>query len=69
MGYLQVKSYILVFFYLILQLLIKFPKDLVSLKRAQVLCFYMGDANLSLALVQQVPLLPKNVVFSLSVFK
>ncbi|CAK9172223.1 unnamed protein product [Ilex paraguariensis] len=35
-----------------------FPKDLVSLKRAQVLCFYIGRPDLSLKLVQQV--LPKN---------
>lgn len=53
------------FFYLILQLLKIFPKDLLSLKRAQLLYFYMGNAEPSLALVQQVPLLPKNVVFLL----
>ncbi|XVF44139.1 hypothetical protein PTKIN_Ptkin02bG0096900 [Pterospermum kingtungense] len=35
-----------------------FPRDLVSLKRAQVLCFYMGRPDLSLDLVQQV--LPQN---------
>lgn len=35
-----------------------FPKDLVSLKRAQVLSFYMGRPDLSLELVQQV--LPVN---------
>ncbi|XP_038891807.1 tetratricopeptide repeat protein 38 isoform X2 [Benincasa hispida] len=40
------------------ELLKKFPKDLLSLKRAQLLCFYMGNADLSLALVQQV--LPQN---------
>ncbi|TXG56429.1 hypothetical protein EZV62_017742 [Acer yangbiense] len=40
------------------KLLKKFPKDLVSLKRAQVLCFYMGRPDLSLDLVQQV--LPYN---------
>ncbi|KAJ0862857.1 putative tetratricopeptide repeat protein [Helianthus annuus] len=40
------------------KLLKEFPKDLVSLKRAQVLCFYMGRADLSLQLVQQV--LPSN---------
>uniref|UniRef100_A0A2N9EC03 Tetratricopeptide repeat protein 38 n=1 Tax=Fagus sylvatica TaxID=28930 RepID=A0A2N9EC03_FAGSY len=39
-------------------LLKDFPRDLVSLKRAQVLCFYMGRADLSLDLVQQV--LPVN---------
>ncbi|KDP21249.1 hypothetical protein JCGZ_21720 [Jatropha curcas] len=40
------------------KLLNEYPKDLVSLKRAQVLCFYMGRPDLSLGLVQQV--LPKN---------
>ncbi|KAL0004016.1 hypothetical protein SO802_011577 [Lithocarpus litseifolius] len=37
-----------------LKLLKDFPRDLVSLKRAQVLCFYMARADLSLDLVQQV---------------
>lgn len=37
-----------------LQLLQDFPKDLVSLKRAQVLCFYMGQPDPSLKLVEQV---------------
>ncbi|XP_011086419.1 tetratricopeptide repeat protein 38 isoform X1 [Sesamum indicum] len=36
------------------KLLQDFPRDLVSLKRAQVLCFYMGRADLSLKLVEQV---------------
>lgn len=36
------------------KLLNHFPKDLVSLKRAQVLCFYMGRPDLSLQLVQHV---------------
>lgn len=36
------------------KLLKDFPRDLVSLKRAQVLCFYMGRPDLSLNLVQQV---------------
>ncbi|KAJ9172130.1 hypothetical protein P3X46_015409 [Hevea brasiliensis] len=40
------------------KLLNDYPKDLVSLKRAQLLCFYMGRPDLSLGLVQQV--LPKN---------
>ncbi|XAR64959.1 hypothetical protein NMG60_11008868 [Bertholletia excelsa] len=40
------------------KLLKHFPRDLASLKRAQVLCFYMGRPDLSLDLVQQV--LPKN---------
>ncbi|KAL1804400.1 hypothetical protein DCAR_0936048 [Daucus carota subsp. sativus] len=40
------------------KLLNDFPKDLVSLKRAQVLCFYMGRPDLSLELVEQV--LPVN---------
>ncbi|OMO51654.1 Tetratricopeptide-like helical [Corchorus capsularis] len=40
------------------KLLKDFPKDLVSLKRAQVLCFYMGRPDLSLGLVEQV--LPYN---------
>ncbi|KAL3824189.1 hypothetical protein ACJIZ3_020218 [Penstemon smallii] len=40
------------------KLLQEFPKDLVSLKRAQVLCFYMGRPDLSLTLVEQV--LPMN---------
>ncbi|XP_050947128.1 uncharacterized protein LOC103489066 isoform X6 [Cucumis melo] len=40
------------------ELLKNFPKDLSSLKRAQVLCFYLGSDDLSLALVEQV--LPQN---------
>lgn len=40
------------------KLLKEFPRDLVSLKRAQVICFYMGLPGLSLSLVQQV--LPQN---------
>ncbi|XWS68890.1 hypothetical protein CRYUN_Cryun04dG0132600 [Craigia yunnanensis] len=36
------------------KLLRDFPRDLVSLKRAQVLCFYMGRPDMSLDLVQQV---------------
>lgn len=36
------------------QLLRDFPRDLVSLKRGQVLCFYMGRPDLSLKLVEQV---------------
>lgn len=36
------------------QLLRDFPRDLSSLKRAQVLCFYMGRPDLSLELVEQV---------------
>ncbi|XP_072987829.1 uncharacterized protein [Typha latifolia] len=40
------------------ELLNEFPKDLVSLKRAQVLCFYLGRPDLSLKLVEQV--LPHN---------
>ncbi|KAF4400640.1 hypothetical protein G4B88_023048 [Cannabis sativa] len=40
------------------KLLKDFPKDLSSLKRAQVICFYMGRADTSLTLVQQV--LPQN---------
>ncbi|XP_057448355.1 uncharacterized protein LOC130739906 [Lotus japonicus] len=40
------------------KLLEEFPRDLVSLKRAQVLCFYMGRPDLSLSLVHQV--LPQN---------
>ncbi|XWS34929.1 hypothetical protein CRYUN_Cryun21dG0079600 [Craigia yunnanensis] len=40
------------------KLLRDFPRDLVSLKRAQVLCFYMGRPDLSLDLVHQV--LPQN---------
>ncbi|KAL0795420.1 hypothetical protein Bca101_066797 [Brassica carinata] len=35
------------------QLLERFPKDLASLKRAQVLCFYMGQPAPFLSLVQQ----------------
>lgn len=62
MNYLQVPSNLLNCFYLILQLLNFFPKDLLSLKRAQVRCFYMGIVDLSLALVQQVPLLPKIII-------
>ncbi|KAJ1423568.1 Tetratricopeptide-like helical domain superfamily [Sesbania bispinosa] len=40
------------------KLLKEFPRDLISLKRAQVLCFYMGRPDLSLSLVHQV--LPQN---------
>ncbi|XP_061336972.1 uncharacterized protein LOC133284033 [Gastrolobium bilobum] len=40
------------------KLLKEFPRDLVSLKRAQILCFYMGRPDLSLSLVHQV--LPQN---------
>ncbi|KAF3431388.1 hypothetical protein FNV43_RR26119 [Rhamnella rubrinervis] len=40
------------------KLLKEFPKDLVALKRGQVLCFYMGRPDLSLNLVEQV--LPEN---------
>ncbi|KAF8040555.1 hypothetical protein BT93_B2704 [Corymbia citriodora subsp. variegata] len=40
------------------KLLKDFPRDLLSLKRAQILCFYMGRADLSLNLVEQV--LPEN---------
>ncbi|KAK6931161.1 hypothetical protein RJ641_002954 [Dillenia turbinata] len=36
------------------KLLKDFPRDLASLKRAQVLCFYIGRPDLSLDLVQQV---------------
>lgn len=43
----------------VLQLLNDYPKDLVSLKRAQVLCFYMGRPDLSLDLVHQVPFLQR----------
>ncbi|XP_042499209.1 tetratricopeptide repeat protein 38 [Macadamia integrifolia] len=39
-------------------LLKQFPKDLVSLKRAQILCFYMGRPDLSLVIAEQV--LPQN---------
>ncbi|XP_050237423.1 uncharacterized protein LOC126687093 isoform X2 [Mercurialis annua] len=42
----------------ILQHLSDYPKDMVSLKRVQVFCFYMGRPDLSLDLVQQV--LPEN---------
>ncbi|ONM07937.1 Tetratricopeptide repeat (TPR)-like superfamily protein [Zea mays] len=40
------------------ELLEQFPRDLLSLKRAQLICFYMGKPDLSLKFVQQV--LPKN---------
>ncbi|KAB5537583.1 hypothetical protein DKX38_015116 [Salix brachista] len=40
------------------KLLNDYPRNLVTLKRSQVLCFYMGKPDLSLDLVQQV--LPKN---------
>lgn len=40
------------------KLLKEFPRDLVSLKRAQILCFNMGRPDLSLSLVNQV--LPQN---------
>ncbi|KAI9111523.1 hypothetical protein K1719_017213 [Acacia pycnantha] len=41
-----------------LKLLKEFPRDLASLKRAQILCFYTGQVDLSLSLVRQV--LPEN---------
>ncbi|PKA54265.1 hypothetical protein AXF42_Ash000098 [Apostasia shenzhenica] len=41
-----------------LELLKEYPKDLVSLKRAQVICFYMGLPHLSLRIVEQA--LPAN---------
>ncbi|EMS63641.1 Tetratricopeptide repeat protein 38 [Triticum urartu] len=40
------------------QLLKEFPRDLMSLKRAQLLCFYVGRPDTSLKFVQQV--LPEN---------
>jgi len=40
------------------QLLKKFPRDLLSLKRAQLICFYSGKPDLSLKFVEQV--LPEN---------
>ncbi|KAK4777877.1 hypothetical protein SAY87_018066 [Trapa incisa] len=40
------------------KLLKEFPRDMLSLKRAQILCFYMGQPDLSLKLVEQV--LPVN---------
>ncbi|MQM05976.1 hypothetical protein Taro_038791 [Colocasia esculenta] len=40
------------------ELLKEFPKDLISLKRVQVLCFYIGRPDISLELVEQV--LPEN---------
>lgn len=45
-----------------LQLLRDFPRDLVSLKRGQVLCFYMGRPDLSLKLVEQVFIVEKKIV-------
>ncbi|XP_028793107.1 tetratricopeptide repeat protein 38 [Neltuma alba] len=41
-----------------LKVLKEFPRDLASLKRAQVLCFYMGQPDLFLSLIRQV--LPEN---------
>ncbi|ONK65462.1 uncharacterized protein A4U43_C07F37360 [Asparagus officinalis] len=40
------------------ELIKEFPKDLVSLKRAQLLCFYLGRPDISLNLAEQV--LPQN---------
>nr|CAB3493640.1 unnamed protein product [Digitaria exilis] len=40
------------------ELLKIFPKDILSLKRAQLICFYLGKPDLSLKFVQQV--LPEN---------
>lgn len=40
------------------ELVKEYPNDLVSLKRAQILCFYMGQPHLSLSLVEQA--LPHN---------
>lgn len=37
-----------------IELLKEFPKDLLSLKRAQILCFYLGQPVVSLNMVQQV---------------
>ncbi|XP_075482326.1 uncharacterized protein LOC142522678 isoform X1 [Primulina tabacum] len=52
------------------KLLQDFPRDLVSLKRAQILCFYMGQPDLSLKLVEQV--LPingnENYIYSMLAF-
>ncbi|XP_074572396.1 uncharacterized protein LOC141828907 isoform X1 [Curcuma longa] len=36
------------------ELLKEFPKDLLSLKRVQILCFYLGRPAVSLSIVQQV---------------
>lgn len=49
----------------ILQLLNDYPRDLVTLKRAQVLCFYMGRPDLSLDLVQQVHFCPDSIRYIL----
>ncbi|XP_021307544.1 tetratricopeptide repeat protein 38 isoform X1 [Sorghum bicolor] len=40
------------------ELLKQFPRDILSLKRAQLICFYLGKPDLSLKFVQQV--LPEN---------
>lgn len=52
------------------KLLKDFPRDLASLKRAQVLCFYMARADLSLDLVQQVlPINPEeNYIYGMLAF-
>jgi len=47
-----------------LKLLKEFPRDLVSLKRAQILCFYMARPDLSLSLVNQVPFQLHNISVS-----
>jgi hypothetical protein len=36
------------------QLLKNFPRDILSLERAQLICFYLGKPNLSLKFVEQV---------------
>ncbi|KVI05592.1 hypothetical protein Ccrd_016084 [Cynara cardunculus var. scolymus] len=52
------------------KLLNDFPKDLVSLKRGQVLCFYMGRPDLSLQLIEQVLLAnnQENFVYGMLAF-
>jgi hypothetical protein len=43
------------------QLLKEFPRDLMSLKRAQLMCLYKGQPELSLKFVEQVSNYPSNL--------
>lgn len=52
------------------QLLKEFPRDLMSLKRAQLICFYMGRPDTSLKFVEQVSSLQRLVyVYMLTKWK
>lgn len=52
--HLSFQAFILNSFFYVFQLLKKFPKDLLSWKRVEILCFYMGRPDLSLPLFEKV---------------